>query len=464
MESKLIKISLSIFLIAILASNHSYGQGIQPFQDPKYGKDSAERLECLKNISLYSEFYKQNNFKDAVKPWRMVFNSCPKASKNTYIKGANIYKNLIAVAKDEAKKSKLIDTLMMIYDQRIQYYGQEGIVLAYKGSDLYSFRGKEAAGDVYTMLKKSIELEGKETNSAIISVFMQATVDQFKSEQLSADQVIEAYTLSTETIDAISTYSNALINSGKPNNVDDGKRELEIIPTVIGNVEALFSESGAATCPSLVAIYGPAFDQNKNDLEWLKKVTKILEKTGCVEELVFQKAAERQFELDPSAEAAHNLAVLFLKKNDMNKASEYYDKATSLMQDPIIKAQYYYEWSSIALAQENYPKVRELCNMALKLNPNDGKPYLMIGRAYASDAKNIGKENVEHNAVYWVAVDKFIQAKKTDSTVIDQANELINTYTKYFPNKEEAFFIGIEAGKSYTVGGWINESTTARFN
>ena len=47
--------------------------------------------------------------------------------------------------------------------------------------------------------------------------------------------------------------------------------------------------------------------------------------------------------------------------------------------------------------------------------------------------------------------------------MIEQANKLIRTYSAYFPSKEEVFMHpDIEEGKSHHVGGWVNETTTAR--
>ena len=42
----------------------------------KYGKTPEDSIECITNISLYGEFYKQQNYKDAFKPWREVFIKC----------------------------------------------------------------------------------------------------------------------------------------------------------------------------------------------------------------------------------------------------------------------------------------------------------------------------------------------------------------------------------------------------
>jgi tetratricopeptide (TPR) repeat protein len=134
-----------------------------------------------------------------------------------------------------------------------------------------------------------------------------------------------------------------------------------------------------------------------------------------------------------------------------------------LQEDNVAKSQYYYEWSQVVFAQKGFQRVRELANLALKANPANGKAYLAIGKAYAADAQNIGQEQVEHNATYWAAVDKFMKAKQVDPSCEAEANDLINTYKKHFPNKEEAFMFGIQEGSSVTVGGWINEKTTARF-
>ena len=112
----------------------------------RYGDDS---VTCVMNISLYREFFKQwkaSNYKnetvnDAIDPWRWVFMNCPRGTENTYIDGVKIIQYMIETVGDPAMKDKYIDTLMMVYDQRIDYFGKEGSVLGGKGVDL-NFRGQ----------------------------------------------------------------------------------------------------------------------------------------------------------------------------------------------------------------------------------------------------------------------------------------------------------------------------------
>lgn len=460
MKSNLVK-TIAILFITVLTVGNVFGQKKQAHEDPKYGVDSASRMECVKNMSLYYEFFKQKNYTDAVVSWRKVYNNCPKASLNTYKRGVKIYKNLYNASKDATEKSALIDTLMMIYDQRIAHYGKEGIVLGYKGVDLYTYRKKEAALEVSEMLNKACALGKGKTKSAVVSMFMQSTVDAFKKDEVDNNTVIDAFTLSMETLDLAVEYNNKLVAKGGKYEAS-GKKELANIEKARANVDALFAESGAANCDALADIFAPKYEENAEDIEWLKKVTKLLNKYDCTDKEIFAQTAEQLNKLEPSAEAAHNLARLFLKKEDFDKAATYYEEATNLQEDDVTKALYFYEWSTLAMAQENYPKVRSLSRKALEFNPADGRPYLMIGRAYAS-VKGLGAEPVEHRAVYWVAVDKFYQAKKVDPSIADQADQFIGTYNQHYPNLEEFFMATNKTeGDTYTVGGWINESTKVR--
>ena len=86
---------------------------------------------------------------------------------------------------------------------------------------------------------------------------------------------------------------------------------------------------------------------------------------------------------------------------------------------------------------------------------------VFLYRIYIAGATNCGNE-FEQSTVYWIAVDQFTKALVYEST-LDQARKSINTYSKYFPTKEECFFNGgLENGEIYTVQCWINKQTKVR--
>ena len=117
------------------------------------------------------------------------------------------------------------------------------------------------------------------------------------------------------------------------------------------------------------------------------------------------------------------------------------------------------------LELNNNSRAREYARNSLEFNPNNGSPYLLIGSMYAK-TRGIYDDPILAKSVYWVAVDKFVKAKQVDQSPknIADANKLINTYSAYFPSKEDVFFQPeLQAGKQFVVGGWIGESTIARF-
>ena len=110
----------------------------------KMGKTPEDSLKCIENLSLYQESYKMKNYVDAYGPWKEVLKYCPGNSKNIYIRGVNILKNMIANAKTGEEQQQYIDELMMMYDLRIQYFGEEGLNKARKAMDLEQLRGEKA--------------------------------------------------------------------------------------------------------------------------------------------------------------------------------------------------------------------------------------------------------------------------------------------------------------------------------
>jgi len=98
------------------------------------------------------------------------------------------------------------------------------------------------------------------------------------------------------------------------------------------------------------------------------------------------------------------------------------------------------------------------------LRPNWGKPYLLIGKLYASSGKLCGPgTGFESQKVIWPALDYFNKAKQVDPSLADDAQELINRYWAYLPTTEDIFMMsGIKNGDPFYVGCWIGENTTVR--
>lgn len=406
---------------------------------------------CLKYQSLYQEFYKQGNYKDAMPWWKLAIATCPKYSKNLYIHGENMFEAKISKETDPKKRALLIDSLLWVYDLRIENFGDDtrspkGYVLGKKGIAIQKYR-KEEYQKGYDILGESINLMKSQSEANVIITYMQASQQLFKDGVIDAEKVLNDYETVMDIIDV-----NLKLNPG-----DEGFQLIK------DQVEAYFTNSGAATCETLTKLFTSKFGALKDDVEWLKKVTRQLKVAGCTDTPLFSQTAEALFTLEPTAEAAHNLAYMFLRKENSDTAAEYLQKAIDIGLESPELADMYYELATLNYSRfKNYQKARALSLKAIDARPNWGKPYLLIGQIYIAARQDVFSDPWDVSTVFWAAVDKFIKAKSVDPEVADEANSLINTYSEYFPNNEMVFFRTLRDGDTYTVGGWINETTKVR--
>jgi tetratricopeptide (TPR) repeat protein len=441
------KTRLLIVTIVLLFSN-LFSVKAQTLES-KYGLDS---VQTILNASLYIEMVKQGNFKDALKGWRYVYKNAPAYQKSTYINGVKIMEGLYRSTKNE----KYIDTLMMVYDNRIKYFGasgkySKGWILGRKGGDLLAYKEKDitAVKEAYSILKKSIEIQELKSEAKVIANTMEASKILVQNNEIEPEEVIDNYLL---FMDMAKKQMDSEANAAKKENINNARL----------NVEQIFFAAGVADCETLSNIFTPKFHANNNDMVLINKILRMLNRQECENSALYAEVAERQYELDPSADAAHNLARMFIKKKEFNKSKEYLAKSIELEEDVDVKADLHFKLASIMLMQSQYSAAKTNALKAASYRPNWGQPYLLVGKAYAAYSKHYGSSPLEKQSVYWVAVDKFLKAKAVDPECAAEASELINTYSKYFPRKEEAFFEGIKEGDTYKVGDWINESTRAR--
>ena len=96
----------------------------QDRKDLIYGT-SGDSVNCGAYLSAYRTFFKLKLYEDAYETWWKAFNDCPASSEMMYLDGVIMYRSFIEAAPDESLREGLIDTLMLIYDRRMEYFGGE---------------------------------------------------------------------------------------------------------------------------------------------------------------------------------------------------------------------------------------------------------------------------------------------------------------------------------------------------
>jgi tetratricopeptide (TPR) repeat protein len=424
---------------------------------------SSQDKDFMTEYSLYNEFYKQGDYVSALPHWKHIFNKYPKSTSNIYIHGVKIFEYLIENAKTDAERDKYLDEFMKGYDQRIKYFGGKGYVLGRKGTSyleykLHENRDKPIEGEElkkvfetgYKWLNESVDEQKDETELPVFLLLFQTTRSLFKLDALTKETVILNY-------EKCNKYLNSIIATSKDETKVKDAKEIQ------NYIEGLFSTSGAADCDALVNIFTPQFEEKNSDIEFIKSMLRRLRLAKCDDSELVEKATIRLYELEPSAEAAFNMARGYVKQDDLENAKKFYQQAISQETDPKLLASYYYERGLLLYIKESaYQEAREMARKAISLDPELCDAYMLIGNIYASASSSFNGTNLEKSAVFWVAVDYYNKARKYDDCAADAANKA-SDYRKYFPNKEDGFMEGLKEGQSYKVGGWINETTTVRY-
>lgn len=425
----------------------------------KYGH-GADSVRCIMNLVQYGDAVKQKDFKGAYEPWVVVFNECPLAKKTTlYIDGVKIAKALYKSTNDE----QYYDLLLKVYDQRMKYYGNDknyptSYLKGMKALDILTYKeGDEANKTAIALFEESFKGDAKTIQPAFVQKYVLSTVNLYKSGLYKADDVVNNYITAGDVITAIQ-------NSGKKFKTDKDKAEFdELVATTKDQVDQIFAQSGAADVETLNNVFGPQLEANKDNVDWLKKVNKFLSKSkGGDESELFFATSENLHKIEPAASSARGLARMNIKKGNTDDAISYYKQAIELEEDNVDKAKYYYELATVYFSQHSFAAAKGAALSAAGLREGWGDPYILVGKIYAAGAPSIGSEEWEKKAGYWAAVDKFYKAKSVDESVTAEANQLIGQYSQYFPNKEDLFMHGVNVGESYTVGGFIGESTKVR--
>jgi hypothetical protein len=418
-----------------------------PLKAQRYGKDS---VACITNLSLYIEDYKiykegtgsEESVQNMIRAWNWVFRNCPAATENIYVDGAVILDLMMDRTKDEQLKARLVDTLMQMYDQRIQYFGKEGFVLGRKGVDLFN-KAPERYAEAYPALKRSVELEGNASSAAVLVYYFRAAAKMVQTKEIEKIELVDAYDRVTTIID------NNLKNPAKTSAYENAQK----------NVEMMFEPY--ASCPDLISIYEEKFRNGQDDANLMRKIIGILEKKSCTDQDLYMNATIRLNELEPSPESSFLIGKMYIRKGNQSKAIEYLEKGTE-MEKPEDRADCYLLLANAHFQLRNYRQAREAALQAASLRPSDGRPWLLIGDMYATTAAECGDNPVSSRAAYWVAVDKYIKARSVDPGLEKEASEKISTYSRYYPANQDLFFRELKEGDSYTVGCWINETTTVR--
>ena len=455
----------------------------------KYGANEADSLKCIEEITLFRQFYDQQSFTDAYKAWQNIISLCPCSWSGIFSYSQTMFDRLIRSTTDSLQKERYIDTLLWSYDVRHIYFPTnftEGSGLGFKAFNMMQYRNSNSKNIemAYDLFTTSVELEKEKTQPHIWNIFFK-TAEYMTGVQKDTTIIIETYERATEYIEAAINEAYKQYERQLPNfdNLDSAMQLQQITPMdynkrlkilqddtarqmkladnyrkTLSNIEGTFAPY--APCSVLVKVYEKKLEANRDNATALRKMVLTMSKDNeCTQSATFQKALELLHEKEPGAQSAYLMGNFVLPK-DADKAIEYFKEAIELFETNEQKVPSYYMLGMAYRSKNNYSEARNAANSALKIKPNFGKAYILIGDLYNASAGTCsGGDNLPY-ATSWVAADKYNRAAAVDPSVAGEAATL-RAKLRY-PSVTDKHTRGLSDGESYRVGCWIQETTTVR--
>lgn len=437
-----------ILLLAVVACSTVLGAVAQQTYDERYGADPAKREENAKMVFYMQSAHQTKAFDDVLTYFRKLMVDAPKASQNMYIWAAEIYRGKIARATSKSERNAYLDTVMIIFDKRIENFGDHATYnrayLSAQKALIYSEINPTDDETEFRLFREALEMGGKEADPDLAIAFFNSMTESFKLDDLTP----ESY---------INDYQELVTMLGKNNDADKFTQAIETI-------DGLFASSGAANCENIEAIFKPKYEADPSNGDQVRKILGLLTRGKCTGAFPLT-VAEAYYKIDPTPEMAGMLASIYENNKDYKKAMEYAQIAIAGEKDPIRKMGMLLGAASSALGDNQYREAADFARQAIAIDENRAAiGYLIVASAYAGGVQ--GCSGFERKASYWLVVDMYNQARAKladQPEQVDAINRMIGSYSANFPKVEETFQRDLQPGQGYTVNcGWVSGRTTVR--
>jgi tetratricopeptide (TPR) repeat protein len=413
-------------------------------------------------FTLYRDQIRFKNYADALPLWKVAYYNAPGANGQVtyhFDDGIKIYDHFYKNESDEERKAALVDTIMMIYDKRIDCFGDDGTITARKAfNSYYYYRNYVDEDQIFDMFRKVIEMKGNNADYFMINPFTKLLYDKVLAEEVEIDiardltyQIFDAINYGLETCEGQYCEAWDIINEYSPN--------------LLGGLEGI---RGYYDCEYYMDKYYEQFLMDSTDCDNVTEVYLKMRWAACdsadARMVLLRTSKDKQCYIPPPPPGPLKLAYSALNDGFFQEAIDHFNTFIEQTDDPENKAEKLLLISKIYYAHiKNFAAARQYALRAAEHKPNWGEPFMLIGKLYASSGPLCGPgRGWDSQIVTWPAIDKFEYAKRIDPNVTKEANEWIKKYEIYMPSVEDIFQRQMEKGQKFRVGCWIQENTMIR--
>ena len=440
------------FLIVAAMAAVATSAAAQDFSDPKYakwGETPEERKENMLSSSYLKEETANRNFNSAARYLQLLLEKCPSASETIYVNGVKLYKDKINRAETLAEKKMFVDSLLFLYDVRIENFGNHPkrgrvYLLERKAREYLTYKGDDREG-VAEAFETAIAAQAQvgAVNPEVVAIYFKNLCDDYQNDIVDAMTIVNTY-------DAYAQYFD---------NIAPEQQEFK------DQFEQCFGLSGAASCENLEAIFSKKVADNPEDAKLIEQAFKLMSRANCSSDFFFS-VGEKHYANKPSSDVAMLLAQGFQNVKNFDKANQYLREALAVETVAAEREKLYVRIGILDMSMNNFAAAVEAFREAQAINPENAHAPFFLAQCYVNGAK--GCSGLQKDAIYWVAYDLIQKAlpllEVSDPERVEAAKQLAAAYRAAFPTSEECFFNEVADGSSFTVNCGFAQgvSTTVR--
>lgn len=406
----------------------------------KWPQDQAK---AEKYVDTFKAAMKEQNYKSAVPGIQWMIVHAPQWHTDLYVAAIETYDKLAETELDPAAKQQHLDSLFIIYDLRIKNCGNEVYVLnrkAYSARKYYN-SDKAKAAEALAIFDKTFEVSGNE----VLDNNLIGYIDAIKLNDLPVDEVMMRYNKLMHVVDA------KMKKARFENHADEIGRYVKVINYIDGRLPKMVN----LDCPMIEKYIAPAYKEDPTNLRLAKNIFEWIPEGKCPFNLIWFEAAETLHTSSPSFSVVKELAVAYIRSNNLDKGTKLLPEVEQHAKTASQKAWIDILKGDLEFQKGNKPLARDLYKQALVIDPAAKEPFERIGDLYLSSASDCSKVsgNAEEKLIYIAAFQMYLKSGNRDK--MEQA------LAKY-PTAEDLKKVNWKSGESKKIPCWIAETVTIK--
>ena len=408
-----------------------YTQDCIEISQPNFGSDSVQIKNCRQNLSLYSEYLKQENWNDAARFWSKTQSFCPKYKPNLYENGLYIYKKIAKIkAKEKSPEKQLyVDSVYAVFDMWEENFGTCYKIHKKKASFIMSLDAQKNFSLAYSLYEGVFVNAPEITSYSDIKYFTYAIKYMFKTGKIDCNKFLELYELLSGVCDS---------NIVNDNKADKYKNVQVFLDNEVGP---------CASCDKLEEIFSAKYNANPEDMNLISKIFGMLSNKKCTESTLYLTLLDKVLNdpnNPPSGKDLFNAATSDYKRKEYSKAESRFLRAIEAAQDDkqLINKSYEFLFD-IEFNKKNYKKA---FYYAGKLN-DQCSVNAKRASTVAASASSIAKTPLERSSIYCYALSF---AEKS----CGKSSNSINSWKGQLLPKKELIMLNIDSGSEQKVPFW----------